>query len=843
MNSLIGDIGHFLVIVSFITSLMATYTFFKGSAADEISRRQWMSYARYVFGIHFIAVIGVIISLFIIIYNHNFEYHYAYSHSSRNLPVYYIISCFWEGQEGSFLLWIFWQALLGVIIIKTNRIWQGPVMTVFSFVQAFLTSMILGVVIPGLSLKIGSDPFILLRDASSAPIFQMNPEFIPEDGTGLNPLLQNYWMVIHPPTLFLGFAATLVPFAYCIAGLWQKKYREWIRPALPWTLFAAMVLGVGILMGGYWAYETLSFGGYWNWDPVENAVYVPWLLLLASYHTMIAYGKSNTALKSSIILVITTFLVILYSTFLTRSGILGDSSVHSFTDLGLSGQLLLYLMVFLLMSLFLIVKTWNKIPTNEEEVSVYSREFWIFIGVTTLCLMGFQVLVPTSIPVFNSVIELFGGSSNMAPPADQIDFYSKFQIWFAILVALLSGTGQFFWWKKMNREALREAMIYPIIISLLISSGAILIFDVSKLGYMFLMTAGIYTIVANGKIFLGIFKNNWNLTGGSIAHIGIGMILIGILFSSGYSKIISLNRTGVRLFENSTEEMDRENLLLWINEPRQMDQYILVYKGAQLETKNTSFYISKKDVFSTPDPNKVVAERPIFHNQLKYYDTGDTIEIYPENTYYEVEYRNTNGGNFFLYPRAQINPQMGGLLASPDIKRFWGKDLYTHISAGPDPEQDPEWSENKEYVIKIDEQFSVDDVTMVLTKVERVFDIPGIELLAGDVAIKAHLTANEGAQEYEIQPLYIIKDRFVGRPAVILEELGLRVIFWNVQPETNSFSFRVNTSQKDYIVLKAIEKPFINILWIGTLVLVVGFIIAIRRRYNDFSRMKAKGLE
>src|SRR6185436_1635500 len=234
----------------------------------------------------------------------------------------------------------FWQAILGLVLMYTQRAWEAPVMTLFALVQTFLASMILGVVIPGLSLKLGGSPFILLRDAMADPIFKIQPDFIPKDGNGLNALLQNYWMVIHPPTLFLGFALTLVPFSFCMAGLWQKKYVEWVKPALPWTLFGAAVLGLGILMGGYWAYETLSFGGYWNWDPVENAVYVPWLIQIASLHTMITYKNSRTALKFSIILVISVFILIVYSTFLTRSGILGDASVHSFTDLGLSGQLL-----------------------------------------------------------------------------------------------------------------------------------------------------------------------------------------------------------------------------------------------------------------------------------------------------------------------------------------------------------------------------------------------------------------------------------------------------------------------------------------------------------------------
>ena len=250
------------------------------------------------------------------------------------------------------------------------------------------------------------------------PIFLMNPDFVPEDGSGLNPLLQNYWMVIHPPTLFLGFATTLVPFAFVIAGLWTRDYKNWIRPALPWTIFSAGVLGLGIIMGAIWAYETLNFGGYWNWDPVENAIYVPWLFLVASIHAMITFKNSDTALKTSIVIVIVMFVLVLYSTFLTRSGILGETSVHSFTDLGLSGQLLLYLAFFLILSAGLIVFRWREIPSSEKEVSTYSREFWIFIGVTTLALMGFQVIIPTSIPVFNAVIGAFGGS--IPPPCSAI---------------------------------------------------------------------------------------------------------------------------------------------------------------------------------------------------------------------------------------------------------------------------------------------------------------------------------------------------------------------------------------------------------------------------------------
>lgn len=831
-RAIIGDIGHLLVVVAFVTSLVATYGYYR--ASQKISgHNYWLLFSRRIFYVHVLSVIGVVVVLFAIIYNHYFEYHYAYSHSSLNLPTHYMISCFWEGQEGSFLLWTFWNAILGIILIKTNKSWEAPFATVFVSVQAFLTSMILGIVLPVLNVKIGSDPFILLRDAVQAPIFDINPDFVPVDGTGLNPLLQNYWMVIHPPTLFLGFAATLIPFSFCISGLWQRKYQEWVKPALPWTLFAAMVLGVGILMGGYWAYETLNFGGYWNWDPVENAVYVPWLICVASYHTMIAYRSSSTALRSSIILVIATFVLILYSTFLTRSGILGDASVHSFTDLGLSGQLLLYLLAFTFLSVVLAARRWKQIPSDEKEVSSYSREFWIFIGAATLCLMGFQVLVPTSIPVYNSILESFGFESNLAPPANQIEFYSRFQLWFGVAVALLSGTGQFFWWKKMDKTALKNAITPPLIVTLIGSSLIIILSQISNLSYLILLTAGIYSIVANGFILYKILKGNIKISGGSVAHIGAAMILIGILFSSGFSKVVSINRSGLRLFANSNEDMDRENVLLWLREPRKMSDYELLYKGPRIELQEASGYFDPDLFRETRDPYRVVAIADITRDSKILYQKGDTLKVYPENTYYEVEYNSGNGKKFSLYPRAQINDQMGGLLASPDIKKYLTKDLYTHVSAVPDPAEELKWSELEEHKVEIGQQFFVNDYVAILQGVQRIDEVIGVELEEDDVAIKARIEVQGKTATYQLEPIYLIKDKTVGRIPDTSREMGLKLTLMNVIPEENSFVIGANTTQKDYIILKAIEKPLINILWSGTLILIFGFILAINRRYKE----------
>lgn len=846
----IGDLGHLFVITSFIAALVSAFSYYKATRAGSIEQKNnWLANGSIAFYAHAVSVLGICVTLFVIIANHYFEYHYAYSYSDTKLPGYYLVSTFWNGQEGSFLLWMFWHAVLGIILIRTNKFWEAPVMTVFAVVQAFLASMILGVVVPGADFRIGSSPFILLRDAmQAAPIFKANPEFVPMDGKGLNPLLQNYWMVIHPPTLFLGFAATLIPFSYCIAGLWVKQYTEWVRPALPWALFAGAVLGLGILMGGYWAYETLNFGGYWNWDPVENAVYVPWLILVAAIHTMITYKNSETALRASMILVVSVFVLILYSTFLTRSGVLGDSSVHSFTDLGLNGQLLTYLLFFLFAAIVLLIIRWKHIPTTEKEVSTYSREFWIFIGVAVLCLMGFQVLVPTSYPVWNKFVGLFGVSSNLAPPPDQIAFYTPIQLWFAVGLALLSAVGQFFWWKKIDGKTLWQELSTPLWIAALVFVITLQIiysgFGADGLktpSYLVILFAGLFTIIANGKILLSVFRSSPRLSGGAIAHIGVGLMLVGMMFSAGYKEIVSLNNTGLLYSREASDEFNRKNLLLFVNEPRTMAGYKIEYKGERLEPRGKFGFINPNDVEFIDDPYRVVAKRDVMHEGNKLFAAKDTIQIYPENKYYEIELVSNSGKTHTLYPRVQDNPTMG-VAASPDIKRDLSRDLYAHIVDLTDQEQ-VEWKAGEEFKIGLNKEFFANDYVSVLEKVERIFNVGSTKLDSGDVAVKASIRVKGEYQEYVAEPIFIIRNRMVGRVPYEIRDLGVQFTLANIHPEEGLFTISVKTRQKDYVIIKAMEFPAINVLWIGTLVLMLGFTVAISRRYREFRLMKEKGQE
>ncbi len=838
INTFVGNLGHLMTIVAFVSALVSAFAYYRYFQANEIDKASWRRFSRISFYIHAISTTMIALSLFEIIYNHRYEYFYAYSHSSKALPVHYMISSFWEGQEGAFILWAFWNVALGVILIHTNKYWEAPVMVVFALVQAFLVSMIMGVVIG--DLKIGSSPFILLRDATQAPIFNLNPDFVPEDGTGLNPLLQNIWMVIHPPTLFLGYASTLVPFAFLIGGLVTKKYAEWIRPALPWAIFSAMILGMGIIMGAYWAYVTLNFGGYWNWDPVENAVYVPWLILVASIHTMITFKKSATALKTSIVLVILSFILVLYATFLVRSGVLGDASVHSFTDLGLSGQLLLYMLFFMGIAIFLAARAWKHIPSSEKEASVYSREFWIFLGAVTLGLMSFQVILPTSIPAWNALVESFGGISNMAPPADQVEFYTKFQLWFAVVIALLTAVGQFFWWQKMDKKALKEALITPYIISVLLSAVVIVLAKVYDWKYIIIVLAGMFTIVANSVILArSLKKSTFKLAGGSLAHIGLGMILIGIMFSSGYSDVISINMSGLTYSNSWEDEMNKEHVLLWINKPTQMKDYTVIYRGRQKKVVGVPEYVPAKLLESTGNVNEALA----LADYKDYFKKGDVVKlVLEENDYFQIDYYQNEALKFSLAPMSQFNQSMGGLISSPDSKIYLNRDLYTYVAAMNDY-ADPDWKADENYEVAPGEQFHIADFVTYFDGAEVLKEIEGYTLQEGDIAVKAKLRVLDYDVEKLLEPTFIIRNNQVGKLPVIDTELGLKVSLENILPEQNKFVFKVNQYQKDYVVMKAIVKPYINVLWVGTIIMLIGFTVAIFRRFDEFAKMRDKGME
>jgi|TARA_B110000263_G_scaffold102715_1_gene89845 cytochrome c-type biogenesis protein CcmF len=823
----VGNIGHFFVVASFVFSLV----FFISFLISEKSKNkiEWFKFASLSFYIHALFVVGVISAIYYLIINNKFEYYYAFQHSSKSLPIYFKISSFWEGQEGSFLLWIFWNVVIGFVFInKPISKWTTSIMVVLGVIQLFLTSMVLGVVL--FDIKIGSSPFILLKDAISAPIFQLNPSFVPEDGTGLNPLLQNYWMVIHPPTLFLGFAVCVIPFSYAISSLRLGDYTGWIKPAKKSLIISTIILGIGIMMGAYWAYETLNFGGYWNWDPVENAVYVPWLFLVASFHSIVLTQKNKDNYKLSLILSILSFILILYSTFLTRSGILGDSSVHSFTDLGLSGQLLLFLLSFILISIYLLFKRWNEIPSSKKEKRKYSAEFWLFIGIFTLLLMSFQVIFPTSIPVYNAIIEFFGGFSNIAPPVEKELFYSNAQIWFASIIAVISGIAQVLWWRGKRGKQIISLFSRPLILSMITSSSIILLYPVNNISYMVLLFCSCFSIFSNGSVLLYFFKSKNFVSSASISHVGLATMLIGILFSSGYSSIVSKNYTGLVWNNDFPDEVNQNNMLLFINENRNIGNYKVSYLGERKKIVGSSEMINNNHIEYVPILDKFILKKNLFLGK-KNYNENDTIELENKNiSFFEIEFSDENNNVFTLYPKVQMDPNSDMIVFSPDVENNITEDLYVHVRTFPDPEQEIIWRDKDSLLVKMNETFFLNDYVSVVEKVIRKNDVNTNNRFEVEISIK--VLANN--QEYIARPVYIIEDNKVGLIPDIIDDLGIKIYLSEIIPETQNFKIIFQTTQKNWVIIEAVQKPFINLLWLGFFILLLGLILALFKTKKRF---------
>ncbi len=813
----VGEIGHFFILASFIFSLifMVGYLFSEKSS-EKIS---WFKFSKISFWAHAFFILATISTLYYIIINDRFEYYYAFQHSSTLLPIYYKVSSFWEGQEGSFLLWMFWNVIIGIYFsFKPFSRWSVSVMIVIGFTQLILTSMILGIVF--LDIKIGSSPFILLRDAISAPIFNINPDFIPENGSGLNPLLQNYWMVIHPPTLFFGFAVSIVPFAFAISALRIGDFKSWILPAKKWLVLSVIILGIGIMMGAYWAYETLNFGGYWNWDPVENAVYVPWLFLVAGLHSILLTQKKKQYYKMSLILSIMSFILILYSTFLTRSGILGDSSVHSFTDLGLSGQLLIYLFSFIIISTYLLIKRWKDIPISVKESKVYSGDFWLFIGVLTLILMSFQVIFPTSIPVYNAIVELFGGFSNLAPPAEKEIFYSNAQIWFASSIAIFSAIAQVLWWKGKKITNKINLFSNPLVITMVVSSLIIIFYPVNKPSYMILLTASLFSIFSNGSVLLYFIKKKDLISSASVSHIGLAIMLIGILFSSGYSSIVSTNYTGLVWNNDFPDDVNQNNMLLFVNEKRKIGGYDVDYLGKRKKIKNFSGFINENYLEYVPILEKYILKRDIEDNGKILYEK-DTVEVDNKDiTYFELKFSDQKNSDysFQLFPKVQRDGNSDMIVFSPDVKNDLLQDLYVHVRTYPDPEEEINWSEEDSILVKLKETFFLNDYVSSLENVTtKTYDKDQKRFIA-----EAKIKIQASGQEYLATPAYVIDNDKVGLIPSLVDDLGIKVYLSKIIPEKQQFEISFQTTQKNWVIIEAVQKPLINLMWLGFFILILG---------------------
>jgi cytochrome c-type biogenesis protein CcmF len=460
-----------------------------------------------VFATCIVASCGVLMTL---ILQHRFDVSYVNSYSSRDLPLHFLVSSFWGGQEGSFLLWCFWGALIGLVVWRSAKEQEAPVMIVY-------LASFLGIV----AILCKQSPFRIL------------PGPTPEDGVGLNPLLQDPWMVIHPPVMFSGFASLSVPFSFAIAALWKKRWDGWAVRAIPWALFTFVTLGTAILMGGYWAYKTLGWGGYWGWDPVENTSLVPWLFTAALVHGMFLQRAKKRHRKVNLLLACIAYIAILYGTFLTRSGILADFSVHSFIDLGITSWLVAILLGFLLLSITLLAIRWRSIPTlEEEEPPLLSRSVLFILGIAAFCALGFVILLGTSAPLLT---RLTGN-----PAQVQAVFYNTTVSPGAALLLVLAGLVPFVSWKgetagALWRSALRSLAVAVVFLGVALAAGA------RQPASLVLIFLGAFAADMNLRAVIRKARNGkFGGAGGYLAHVGVGIFLAGVVISGVYARSVRL---------------------------------------------------------------------------------------------------------------------------------------------------------------------------------------------------------------------------------------------------------------------------------------------------------------
>jgi cytochrome c-type biogenesis protein CcmF len=800
-----GQIGHFFVLLAFVASLVSTIAYFKASRTeDPLQKQSWLRYARGAFFTQVISVLTIFGIIFFICSNHYFEYLYAYKHASKELEQKYLLACIWEGQEGSFLLWTIWHSVLGTILIFKSKKWEAPIMTVISFAQVFLTLMLLGIYFFGV--RLGSSPFVLTRNELEGPIFS-NPNYLSfiKDGVGLNVLLRNYWMVIHPPVLFFGFASTIVPVAFAYAGLQTKKFGEWVKPALPWALASACVLGVGIMMGGKWAYESLSFGGYWAWDPVENASLVPWLILIAGLHCMAIYNATGNSLKASFIFIILTNAFVLYSTFLTRTGILGDTSVHSFTEAGMAMNILIgiFAIAIPIPMLILFFKNAKKMPAVYKEENISSREFWMFIGSLIVFLSAIFIIAVTSVPVYNKI---FG--SNIADPQDREFTYNKVMVLVAVIIGLLTAASQYFKYKRTEKTYFIRKIVFPLCAAIAITILLAVFYPIEyiKQGAGFLVAiylaifAAIFSALANASYLWSVLKGNFKAGGAAIAHTGFALMIVGMLISSGNKKVISDNRkTGLFMqFDKDpkgrSSEDPLENLTLLKMVPTRMENYVITYTGdsSAVKEKNRSFY-------------KLAVEK-------KGAD-GKVLE------------------NFELTPDV-YRMKDNNLSSNPDIKHYLFHDVFTYISSLSDRSSVVDTAQYVLHDIKLHDSIFYSKGYMILNDVLKNPENKRFHFKPTDTALVADITVHsKDSTSYKAYPVLSISNFEVN---YIDDTVFAKGLYLKLAGITQDGKFKIAVKESDipadFLTLKAYIFPYINLVWLGLIIMAAGFIVTIASR-------------
>lgn len=471
------------------------------------------------------------VTLYILLFARNFEVRYVYEHVSSYLKPAYVLAAFWAGLDGSQLLWLWMLAVFTALLVWRRPTWDRDLrpyaMAVLAFTQAFFAFL----------LVVLNNPFTLMPS-------------VPVEGISLNPLLQNFWMVIHPPIIFAAYALWTIPFAYAFAALLTGKLDAgWLRGTRRWTLAAWSSLGIGILVGAWWAYLELGWGGYWGWDPVENSSLIPWLVGTAFVHSAIIQERRDMFRAWNVLLASLTFVLTIFATFVTRSGLI--QSVHAFAQSPIGYYYLVYMLLVLAATIGLVLARRQELQGAGQLGDLLSREF-VFL-VTNLLFLGSAaaVLLGTLWPTFTEAVR--GVATSLGP-----DNYNRFMGPLGLLLVVLIGICPLIDWRRISTQQLLRNLWVQIVVAVL-TAVLLILFQVREWWAVvsFAVTAFVATTIilqlgqgvwarmrsAGENVVVATARavsNNRRRYGGQLIHFSILLIVMGITGSQAYQSEVQV---------------------------------------------------------------------------------------------------------------------------------------------------------------------------------------------------------------------------------------------------------------------------------------------------------------
>ncbi len=605
------QLGTLAVTLSFLTAILAL-----GSLAWGAHKRdQSLIHLGYraLHTIFFLILFASAILLFLLV-TRDFSVRYVADYTSRDLPLVYTLSAFWAGQAGSLLFWELILAIYTVIVLWRYR--EHPHLPV-------ITAIIAGVHLF----------FTLVLTFLTRP-FETLP-FTPPDGAGLNPLLQDPAMALHPPTLYLGYVGFTIPFAFAMAALILRKAdAEWIRRTRAWTIISWLFLTAGIVLGGQWAYIELGWGGYWAWDPVENAAFIPWVTATAFLHSVMIQQAKGMLKTWNISLIALTFFFTIFGTFLTRSGVV--QSVHAFAESNLGTYFLVFLGLVALFSVYLILTRSHLLKGEASFEGILAKETSFLVNNILFLGLAFATFWGTIFPILSEAVT--GKKVTVGPP-----FFNQVNAPIFLAVIILMGICPLIAWRRSSPAKLGRNLLIPGLVGLL--SWVVFFFQTHRFGVslayassVFVIASILYDFASEAKVRRSFHPEEpalraiWNLMrarsrkyGGYLVHLGIVIMAIGIVASSAFKQ-----ETTVKL------------------EPGQQTEFagfVFRYKGIEFQH----------------EPGKVIA--------------SGTLEAHPVND------TSTNGSfRWILRPAKVFHRTADQPHTEVDIRRIGVDDLYTILA-------------------------------------------------------------------------------------------------------------------------------------------------------------------